>query len=204
MECPKELVPKPSKLLWDTLAALKPLRNRKPLGSMASRVADLEKRLWKRVVENNGCFNLMASQSGKGYAIVGIGPKTFSGHRLFWMLYKGSIPKGLLVCHKCDNRSCCNPEHLFLGTYQDNVDDCVKKDRNAKGESATFAKLKEAQVIEILKIKHTYGKRWNNRRFGEKFGVHRDTIGCIFRKRSWVRVSSAFFDALAALDKVSP
>lgn len=61
----------------------------------------------------------------------------------------GDIPEGLLVCHKCDNRKCCNPSHLFLGTIADNLRDMRDKKRHLFGERAPQAKLTDAQVEEI-------------------------------------------------------
>lgn len=58
--------------------------------------------------------------------------KTFRAHRYSYQVFVGEIPEGLLVCHTCDVRHCVNPEHLWLGTNQDNVDDMVKKNRNHK------------------------------------------------------------------------
>lgn len=75
-------------------------------------------------------------------------------HRYAFEVHVGPIPQGLYVCHTCDNRRCINPEHLFLGTHQDNMDDRERKGRNkvpvnATGSKAHRAKLTEAQVAEI-------------------------------------------------------
>lgn len=50
-------------------------------------------------------------------------------HRLSWELYNGPIPAGMYVCHRCDNKVCCNPEHLFIGSQKDNLQDCLSKGR---------------------------------------------------------------------------
>lgn len=60
--------------------------------------------------------------------------KTIQTHRISWILTYGYIPKGMSVCHRCDNTICANPNHLFLGTQHDNIQDCVKKGRRNNGK----------------------------------------------------------------------
>ena len=71
-------------------------------------------------------------------------------HRLVYEHYVGPIPDGLHVLHRCDNRACCNPSHLFLGTPKDNMRDCVAKKRNSPPPVGANRKLTEAQQNEIV------------------------------------------------------
>jgi hypothetical protein len=87
-------------------------------------------RLAKRLApaNENGCILWTGAKKDGGYGKIRIGDSIFAVHRLAWEIANGPIPKDLCVCHKCDVTSCCNPEHLFLGTFADN-----NADRRAKG-----------------------------------------------------------------------
>lgn len=79
-------------------------------------------------LEWQGCLN-------HGYGQMGVDGVTVLAHRYAWARVNGPIPDGLFVCHKCDNPPCCNVDHLFLGTHQDNMDDMVAKGRQRNGPS---------------------------------------------------------------------
>jgi hypothetical protein len=112
---------------------------------------DLKTRLALSVKINaNDCWVWQRSKLKKGYGKITIGSKKFGNrknalaHRISYEIFVGPIPKGLQVCHDCDNPSCINPDHLFLGTNQDNVDDKQKK-----GRIGVFAVINEHKAALI-------------------------------------------------------
>lgn len=102
-------------------------------------------------VTESGCWLWIGGRSSSGYGSMPSGRKIGNegAHRFSYRHHKGEIPAGMFVCHKCDTKTCVNPAHLFLGTHQENMDDCKAKGRTPAGERHGRSKLTEAQVIAI-------------------------------------------------------
>jgi hypothetical protein len=90
---------------------------------------------------DTGCWEWRAAKTKKGYGLFCVASKLIYAHRFSFEAYKGEITTGLFVCHRCDNKSCVNPNHLFLGSAKDNSEDMVKKGR------ANFCSLEHREQI---------------------------------------------------------
>lgn len=145
---------------------------------------EFEKNLIKN--EKTGCLEWGKHLDAKGYGQSYINGKITRAHRVAWILYKGDIPPGLCICHKCDNRKCANINHLFLGSYKDNYDDMVKKGRlksnSLKGDKHYRAKFKEKDINDILK-KHDEGMKFSD--LAKLYNCHRSTIYLIVKRKNW-------------------
>lgn len=128
---------------------------------------------------NSGCWLWTASYKITGYGQFHYKGKPRNAHRVSYEIYCEPVPDNLFVCHKCDNRLCVNPDHLFLGTNQDNVDDMVSKGRNLKGETQNNTKLTEAQVWEIVNDKRP------QKNICEEYCITRQTVYNIKTGRKW-------------------
>lgn len=143
------------------------------------KVAD---RFWAKVDKGspNECWLWLGGRATGGYGVALHDGKRWQAHRLAWTLTYGPIPNGMLICHRHDNPSCCNPAHLFCGTQKDNVADAIAKGRMLRGEMNGKAKLTEHDVLEI-RARSTEVQA----RLAEEFGVVRSHIGNILAGRYW-------------------
>lgn len=150
-------------------------------------LTELEKeRFWSHVSMGRltDCWNWTAKTSLEGYGVMTLpSQKTDKrAHRISWTITNGQIPDGKNVLHKCDNRLCVNPYHLFVGTHQDNVADKVAKGRCPHGEKHCCAKLKERDVIGILILLRT---GMFQREIASLFEVVTSTVNAIGRGTKW-------------------
>lgn len=152
----------------------------------------LIERFWEKVDirGENECWEWQNSRMG-GYGAIRANGKIRYSHIVSWELHNGKIQKGLCVCHHCDNKICVNPNHLFLGTHQDNTDDMMKKGRSnkAKGEDVNSAKLTEKQVLKI-RAKYSTGD-YTQKQLANKYSVSQVTIGHIVNRKIWKHLLKA-------------
>ena len=149
---------------------------------------DTLKRFYSKIEkQKNGCWIWIASKTKDNY-----GSFFYNGraHRVSYQLFLGSIPDGLLVCHKCDVTECVNPEHLFLGTVLDNNLDCIRKNRHSKkgatGEKHGSAKLTEKQVLEMRK--RVNENEITQYRAAKLYGVDPSLVNGIVHRRYWKHI----------------
>jgi len=134
------------------------------------------------------CWEWTGCRNKRGYGTVMFQGKVWRTSRLAWFLAKGHHPGNMEVCHQCDNPPCFNPEHLFLGTHSDNMENAASKSRlvSHKGEDHGCAKLTEIDVKEIRRL---YVPRTNSRHvLAKRFNVSHNTIWMIANKRMWRHV----------------
>jgi hypothetical protein len=132
----------------------------------------------ERVTES-GCWIWMGATQKADYGAIAINRKPQPAHRVFYKLFRGMIPQGMYVCHRCDVSLCVNPEHLFLGTQLDNIRDAKRKNRIPAGKSHGQAKLTEDDVREIR------SSSGGTVRLARQYGVSHQLISQIRSGQIW-------------------
>lgn len=140
---------------------------------------------WEKVNKDvaGGCWVWAASVMAGGYGAFNLNGITQKAHRLAWMHANGPIPEGMCVCHRCDNRRCCNPVHLFLGTHLDNARDRNAKRRQCFGERSPAAKLTDEIVRQIR------GDTRKRREIAAHYGISLSLVGFIRGNHAWKHVA---------------
>jgi len=158
---------------------------------MAGKLVPIERRFWGKVEKGDGCWLWNGSKDVRGYGRIGAGgggSAPLLAHRVAWELTRGPIPDRLVVCHRCDNPSCVNPDHLFLGSHKTNTQDAVQKGRMPRGERHYKAKLNEAAVLEIRRMGD---RNVSMTHIGRIFGVDPETARDVVKRRKWKHVKEA-------------
>jgi hypothetical protein len=142
-------------------------------------------RFWAKVRRtlDDACWEWQASLMCGGYGAFNWEGKTLKAHRIAWAHEYGEIPEGMNVCHRCDNRICCNPAHLFLGTHLDNARDRNSKGRQARGANQPQAKLTEDRVRAIRADNRFH------RDIAKAFGISKALVSFIKCKKAWRHVA---------------
>ena len=143
------------------------------------------KRFWDKVERKgpNQCWEWTAAIDTSGYGSFWRDGAMRTAHRIAWMLANGDIPHGSCVLHKCDNRKCCNPDHLWLGSRADNNYDMVSKGRHPHGKSNGRSKLTGEDVRSIFRDKRS------ERKVAAVYGVRHTAIGMIRRGQTWREIT---------------
>lgn len=144
-----------------------------------------EVRLLRKLEIGNDCW-VWTGALRNGYGAIKLPERVEYCHRLAWQLTFGEIPKGQFVCHKCDNRKCCHPGHLFLGSCADNQRDMQRKGRHPGGgyfRSAGQAREKLTRSdVDAIRTDYVPGLSGV---LGERFGVTRANVLSIVKWRTW-------------------
>lgn len=158
-------------------------------GSLETPPRSRERPLYQKILRNlrvnrgTGCWEWTGWVPKNGYPSISIGPRVGRRcvllHRMMMEHRHGKLPRDIFVCHRCDNRRCCNPSHLFLGSPADNIRDASTKGRLASGERHPWSKLTKEDAVYIRES--GLGKR----SLARKFNVHPKTVQSVKRGLTW-------------------
>jgi len=135
------------------------------------------------------CWMMDLCCADNGYHRIAIDKKSRDAHRVSYIIHKGPIPDDLQIRHICHNKRCVNPNHLIIGTHQDNMDDRSNADRQAKGSNNGNSLLTETLVREII-IDIWNGKYISAAEIGRKYEVYDTTILDILNGKRWTHITN--------------
>lgn len=174
-----------------------------------NRIKAFAVRFWEHVQKSEECWIWTGSISAYGYGLTCRNSKTERAHRMAYELTYGQIPEGTLVLHKCDNRACVRPDHLFLGTQSDNIKDMDNKGRRPKPHPNSgkhgnhcWAKRFPEKVLrgesnpravlcanDVRVVREMLARGESKTRIAKTFGVTRGAIGSIYYGRTWAHIT---------------
>ncbi len=143
-------------------------------------------KFWANVDKSGECWEWTGGRTGTGYGV--FGRPQVKAHRYVWSIEYGPIPHGMFVCHQCDNPPCVRPDHLFLGTPSDNMQDMVAKGRARGGHAQIGEQNGRAKITSAIAtaIRSEWKARGGSQReLGMKFGISQSAVSAILSGKSW-------------------
>lgn len=134
----------------------------------------------------DGCWYWLGAKTKTGYGVFRGMKKKYFAHRFSYELFNGDFNKELCVCHTCDNPSCVNPHHLFLGTHQENIADMVKKGR-APGKVRPNGVYQKLNKVQVRVIRHSF-KDLGSHYLASVFNISRQNIFNIHYRKTWTNI----------------
>jgi hypothetical protein len=144
--------------------------------------------LMARLVPSGECLLWSGAKDDKGdngYGVMKFNGKKLKAHRVSYELHHGPIPPGMLVMHTCDVRACCNPEHLRLGTNDENMADMKNKGRAARGAGNRNARLTAEQAMAIRREYRPRSREHGGVALARRYGVSPATVSYAVSGRNW-------------------
>ena len=129
------------------------------------------------------CWEWMGHQQTNGYGQFSWAGRNILAHRAAWMVWVGEIPAGAMLCHTCDNKVCCNPDHLYVGTAKTNGADAKRRGRSTAGDRHPRRKLSSEDVGEI-RARYAAGGVLQ-RELGAEYGVTENQVWRIVNRYQW-------------------
>lgn len=138
------------------------------------------------LIISTGCWEWEKHITKSGYGTISINGKSTRAHRASYEAFVGKIPDGLVVCHKCDNPRCCNPDHLFVGTFLDNTIDHLLKGRKPVGAKTGRAILSEGDALKIIEL---FATGMTIKQVAEVTGFNYSTVQHVRNGDTWSHIT---------------
>jgi hypothetical protein len=170
----------------------------KPIDISLVTGSSVQKRFWSKVDKNAGsfgCWSWMGHTNENGYGVFYVHGSAFYAHRIAFSISESIDPGSKMVCHKCDNTTCVNPAHLFLGTASDNNRDMLEKNRGRwlAGDNQPNAKLTNAQIKEL---RDAFVSGFSTRDLATMYGINASTVNDIVTGKSYRGAGGAIVEKL--------
>lgn len=171
-----------------------PHNSHAPTCSYARLYPPIDVRFWANVQKTSTCWVWTGCQDNYGYGKIRYQGRDQKAHRISWMLHNGPIPEGFMACHTCDNPSCVNPLHLFLGNHTINALDMASKgrqvfqrrpERATRGEQHYCAKL-TAEMVQTIRTEHAHGISLDA--LALRYGVSKQSIWRAVHYLTWKHI----------------